>query len=202
MLNLEISTKTIQVTDKLINNIKKREIYIKNIKVEMIKQWSQQGNELQQLQIECQCSQNYLTKLTGISKASVYNYMKISKDSRILELIESDHHGGQLECFNQKQLVRLTKLDDNAFEEAITTGSLAQLVQDTVIEATIVSKIEKRIKIEKPVVQINADGKEIARYPSASMAQFITGIDRMSIGKICRGESGRSHAGGCRWEFA
>ena len=143
-------------------------------------------------------TQNALTKLTDISKASVYNYISISKDPRILKLLDKgDHRGGQLECFNQKQLVKLTKLDDIEFEASVATGALVLVAKTAVVPA-----VEKKKESEKAVVQINTDGKEIARYPSASMAQFITGVNRMSIGKICRGEAGRSYAGGCRWEFA
>jgi hypothetical protein len=61
--------------------------------------------------------------------------------------------------------------------------------------------VDKKRPSEKAVIQINSKGKEIAQYSSAAMAQHITGIDRMSIGKICRGEAGRSHAGGFSWRF-
>ena len=190
-INDEVSTVSIPTANELIDRIQNRELYISNIRVEMIKQWSLQGQELQQLQIEHQCTQNALTKLTGISKASVYNYISISKDPRILKLLDKgDHRGGQLECFNQKQLVKLTKLDDIEFEASVATGALVLVAQTAVVPA-----VEKKKESEKAVVQINTDGKEIARYPSASMAQFITGVNRMSIGKICRGEAGRSHAG-------
>ena len=202
-INDEVSTVSISTANELIDRIQNRELYISNIRVEMIKQWSLQGQELQQLQIEHQCTQNALTKLTGISKASVYNYISISKDPRILKLLDKgDHRGGQLECFNQKQLVKLTKLDDGEFEASVATGALVLVDQTAVVGTAVVPAIEKKKESEKAVIQINTDGKEIARYPSASMDQFITGVNRMSIGKICRGEAGRSHAGGCRWEFA
>jgi len=168
----------------------------------MIKQWYLQGQELQQLQIEQQCSQNALTGLTNISKASVYNYISISKDPRILELLKSDHRGGQLNPFNQKQLVKLTKLADYEFEESLEAGIIISVSKEEVVTDTAISfAINKGTESKKAVIQINSNGEEIARYPSASMAQFITGVDRMSIGKICRGEDGRSNAGGCRWKF-
>ena len=91
------------LTETLINTIKKREMSINNIKIDMIKQWISQGEDLLKLQKQQQCSQNDLTKITGVSKGAVHIYTHISKDPRILEWIQGAHHGGQLENFNQKQ---------------------------------------------------------------------------------------------------
>ena len=203
IINQEILTLSVPTVNELIGSIQTREQYISNIRVEMIKQWYLQGQELQQLQLEQQCSQNALTGLTGISKASVYNYISISKDPRILELVYNDHRGGQLDPFNQKQLVKLTKLEDCEFEESVEAGILISANKEKVVAGPAISfAIDKKTESKKAVIQISSNGEEIARYPSASMAQFITGVDRMSIGKICRGEDGRNYAGGCQWEFA
>ena len=52
----------------------------------------------------------------------------------------------------------------------------------------------------KPVTQIDDRGKIMANYPSAQSAQRVTGIDKSSIGSVCRG-SVRKTAGGYHWEF-
>jgi len=185
-----------QNKESLINIITTREVSITNSKRELILLWFNQGKDLMELQKQENCSQNKLTLLTGISKASVYTYIKIAKDDRLLSILTSDHHGGHLECFNQKNLLQLTKLNDSQFEQSITAG--------TIINANKVTSANNHIKknIQKPVMQLDLNHKEVARYPSAAIAQKITGISRMSIGKICRKEKGRTKAGNHYWKFA
>ncbi len=113
------------LSTSLISTIQERELSINSIKTELIKQWIIQGEDLLKLQVQQQCSQNELTNLTGVSKGAVYNYIHISKDRRLSEWLQGDHHGGQLENFNQKQLLQLTKLDDSAFETALQEGAIA-----------------------------------------------------------------------------
>lgn len=50
-INDDESTVSIPTANELIERIQNRELYISNIRVEMTKQWSLQGQELQQLQI-------------------------------------------------------------------------------------------------------------------------------------------------------
>ncbi len=212
--------------ESLIKTIQKRELSINNIKTEMIKHWISQGEDLLQLQVQQQCSQNKLTNLTGVSKGSVYNYIHIAKDKRVLEWLQSDHHGGQLENFNQKELLQLTKLNDSSFETSINSGVIVSTPKDQVIDAEIIEnsineKIHKKeeymnklvmdviaLKKElssktkwdpKPVAQIDDKGKIMAKYPSAQSAQRVTGIDKSSIGHVCRGSIKK--AGGYQWIF-
>ena len=216
----------INLYESLIDRIQQREIDIRKNKTEIIKQWIAQGEDLLQLKRQQQCSQNELTKLTGISKGSVYNYIHISKDKRVLEWLQSDHHGGQLETFNQKQLLQLTKLNDSAFEISINAGMIVTTPKNKVIDAEIIEssineKIHKKekaiskLKVDvvalrkeqsntrqwgpKPVAQIDDRGKIIAQYPSAQSAQLVTDIDKSSIGSVCRGSS--KTAGGYQWKF-
>ena len=214
------------ISESLIKTIQKRESSINNIKTEMIKHWISQGEDLLQLKVQQQCSQNDLTNLTGLSKGTVYNYIHIAKDKRVLEWLQSDHRGGQLENFNQKQLLDLTKLDDIAFETSINAGIIVTTPKDPVIDAEIIEnsiseKIHKKeesmnklmmdvIALKKdlssktkwgpkPVAQIDDKGKIMAKYPSAQSAQRVTGIDKSSIGHVCRGLS--KTAGGYQWKF-
>lgn len=214
------------ISESLIKAIQKRELSIGNIKMEIIKHWFAQGVDLSQLKVQQNCSQNDLTKLTGISRGSVHNYIHISKDRRILELLQGGHHGGRLENFNQKQLLTLTKLGDLAFETSINAGVIVvapkdQAIEAEIIESSINDKIykkeeainklredvvalrqeqsSKKIWGSKPVAQINTRGKVIARYPSARSAQKATGIDKSSIGSVCRGSL--KTAGGYQWKF-
>ena len=60
----------------------------------------------------------------------------------------------------------------------------------------------KKKSYEKPVIQMNKRGKEIARYCSAAAAEKLLGTSRASISKICRSIPGRQHAGGYSWKFA
>ncbi len=214
------------ISESLISTIKKREFTINKIKTEMIREWIAQGVDLFSLQEQLQCSQNDLTKITGVSKGAVYNYIQLSKDSRIFDLLQSDHHGGQLKNFNQKKLLSLTKLDDIAFEASINAGEIIgspkdQVIDVEIIENSINEKIHKKeasidklmmdvtsLKKDlssrtkwgpKPVAQIDDKGKIMAKYPSAQSAQRVTGIDKSSIGRVCRGSIKR--AGGYQWIF-
>lgn len=214
------------ISESLINTIKEREKSINNSKIEIIKQWISQGADLLKLQEQLQCSQNDLTKITGVSKGTVSIYVQFSKDPRFLDWIRGDHHSGQLENFNQKQLLQLSKLNDSAFEVSINTGVIVSAPKEQVIDAEIIEsstndkthKIEesiRKLKMDllalkkelpgknkwglKPVVQINLKGEAIAQYPSARRAELMTGILKTSIGNVCRG--GAKSAGGYRWEF-
>ena len=52
----------------------------------------------------------------------------------------------------------------------------------------------------KPVVQLDSQGREIARYASATEAALQTGVDLGNITKVCNGQ--RHSAGGYYWRFA
>lgn len=52
----------------------------------------------------------------------------------------------------------------------------------------------------KPVLQLDSDGRELARFPDAGTAQAALGIERSSICNAC---NGKLHtAGGFRWRYA
>lgn len=218
----------------LIDIIQLRELNIDATKMELLKLWIDQGSDLQKLQDIEGCSQNHLTALTGISKGSVFNYIQLSKDKRILQLVDAGHHGDHLiEDLNQKKLVKLTKLNDEAFETYLETGTFPSLsmesdeseVIDVIAddEATVDEQIkEKEIQVQqlkdeiyalkkqlpnynasatpKAVLQFTKEGVFLAEFPSASIAQTSTGVDRMTIGKVCRGTG--NFAGGFMWRFA
>lgn len=55
---------------------------------------------------------------------------------------------------------------------------------------------DKRVK---HVLQMDCDGNLIDQFKSISEATEVTGINKSSIAKVCRGE--RNHAGGYKWSF-
>ena len=215
----------------LIDFIQIREQNIDATKMELLQLWIDQGADLQKLQKSEGCSQNYLTDLTGISKGSIFNYIQLSKDKRILQLVDTGHHGDHLvEDLSQKKLIKLTKLNDEAFDSYLETGvfpsvsveSVKSEVIDVIAdEATIDEKIEeKEIQVRelkdeiyelkkqlpnynaaapKAVLQFTKEGVFLAEFPSASIAETSTGIDRMTIDKVCHGTG--SLDGGFIWRF-
>jgi len=218
----------------LIDTIQLRESNIDATKMELLQMWIDQGNDLRKLQSQEGCSQNHLTELTGISKGSIFNYIQLSKDERILKLLDTGHHGDHLvDDLNQKKLIKLTKLDDEAFDTYVETGTfptaLAKSREPEVIDivaddvATVDKQIEEKeiqvrqlrneiFELKKQLPNYNADdepravlqftkeGVFLTEFPSASIAESSTGIDRMTIDKVCRGTG--SLDGGFIWRFA
>ena len=218
----------------LIDIIQMREENIDATKMELLKLWIDQGSDLQKLQKKEECSQNHLTELTGISKGSIFNYIQLSKDKRILQLLDTGHHGDHLiEDLNQKKLIKLTKLDDKAFDTYLNTGSFPSVPvnsEDSEVIDVLTDDIvpvgeqieEKEMQVRqlkdeiyelkkqlpnynasaapKAVLQFTKDQKFLAEFESASMAETSTGVDRMSIGKVCRGTV--KLARGFIWRFA
>jgi len=217
----------------LIDTIQLRESNIDASKMELLQMWVDQGVDLQKLQKSEGCSQNYLTELTGISKGSIFNYIQLSKDERILKLLDTGHHGDHLvDDLNQKKLVKLTKLDDEAFDTYLETGTFPSVsvesdeseVIDAVTddEATVDDQIEeKEIQVrqlkdeifelkkqlpnynisatQKAVLQFTKGGVFLAEFTSVSIAEISTGIDKITIDKVCRGTG--SLDGGFIWRF-
>lgn len=61
-------------------------------------------------------------------------------------------------------------------------------------------RIEALAKINsRPVKQVNLDGIEIQVFPSARVAQDVTGIESTNISRVCNGK--RATAGGYVWRF-
>ena len=227
-MKTQIIVPTVDVESKtLLEEIEARENSIEHTQFMLIKLWISQGDDLMKLQEQESCSQNGLTALTGIKRSTIQVYIKLAKDIRMLAKLNSGHHGSQLEQFTQKQLLKLTKLSDDAFEASLDAGCIVEdrtdtkesymLKNDNIIKSSnkieLIKKLTMDVLIEresekskstmftgKAVSQMNSDGRVIAHFPSALDAQTSTGIDRMTIGKVCRG-TGIS-AGGFYWKFA
>jgi len=90
-----------------------------------------------------------------------------------------------------KQVLKLTQLDDNAIENGVIP------IEVKTRQEYPVAKQWKTAP--KEVVQFK-NGKWVAIYRSAYAANRSTGIDRMSIGKVCRHVN--MYAGGYSWRFA
>ncbi len=189
-------TISIQSSD-LISGILHREGKIVQAKLEMIKLWISQGQDFERLQ-EMGYSQNRLSEMTKLSKGLINNYLKLSRDKRLVDLVnKTGHHGDQhyLENLTQKQVLKLTQLDDKAFCTVIESGEMP--IETKTNQTHSVAKQSRAAP--KAVVQFR-NGKQVAIYRSAFDANRITDIDRMSIGKVCRHE--RTYAGGSSWKFA
>ena len=191
-----INETTSTQSSDLISGILHREGKIVKAKLEMIKLWISQGQDFERLQ-EMGYSQNRLSEMTKLSKGLINNYLKLSRDKRLVDLVnKTGHHGDHhLEDLNQKQVLKLTQLDDKAFYTAIETGAMP--IETKTNQTHSVAKQSRAAP--KAVVQFR-NGKQVAIYRSAFDANRITDIDRMSIGKVCRHE--RTYAGGSSWKFA
>lgn len=188
-------TISIQGSD-LISGILKREEQIVRGKLELMELWIRQGQDFERLQ-EAGYSQNRLTEMTKLSKGLINNYLKLSRDKRLVNIINNaGHHGDHhLEDLNQKQVLKLTQLDDKSFYTAIENGAMP--IEIKTEQKHSVAKQSR--SAPKAVVQFR-NGKKVAIYRSAFDAERLTGIDRMSIGKVCRYE--RVYAGSYSWKFA
>ena len=99
------------VTDSLVDSIKKRSIRIKTKKLELLRLWFEQGEDLIKLQQKLKCTQDSLTGIVGISKGGVYNYMKIARDARLKKLLYDSHSVGieNLNTLNQNSVFSIRK---------------------------------------------------------------------------------------------
>lgn len=59
-----------------------------------------------------------------------------------------------------------------------------------------------RVNGSVPVIQMDLDGNEIARFPSIREAERQTGIDKTHISCACSGLYGRKTAKGYKWKYA
>jgi hypothetical protein len=141
--------------------------------------WIEQGKELLELQAEQEALGNgrkngfgvrKLAELTGLNRGSVDYYLKLASDPRLTKVSTA------VDTFNQKQLVELTKLDDEHFEKSVEVGKIVkpkkkEVIQETeVTEAEIVEVEEEeeeeetiKEKMMKLVAESFEDFKEIAR---------------------------------------
>ena len=80
------------------------------------------------------------------------------------------------------------------FQELMTQKRLKKL------EAN--KRNEGKTNCAVPVIQMDLDGNEIARFESMKEATRITGIDATHISCACSGLYGRKTANGYRWKYA
>ena len=53
---------------------------------------------------------------------------------------------------------------------------------------------------QKPVIQMDLDGNEVARFDSAAHAARVLGFDKTGINHCCRGKAKTHH--GFKWKYA
>ena len=153
---------------QIIKKIQYQYADIKQAEVNVLYKWIDLGQILQELQKIEGCSQNDLTKLTGISKGCVSNYINLYSDPRVANLLRNTaHHGEQhLENITQKKLVKATKLNDDDFNKFAETGVIPSVqkasreskeeeVIDIEIDISIEEQIEdKKAQIEQLLVEV------------------------------------------------
>jgi len=115
-------------TANLIENIQNRELKIELTKLELIKLWFIQGRDLIVLSDALNIAYVDLVPIVSISKSSIYNYIAIAKDERIEKLLPFSTNGNSeteskhIENFNQKDIVRLSYLNDVEFTQVLIDG--------------------------------------------------------------------------------
>jgi len=162
----------------LVADIKSREVSIFKSKLELARKWIEQGMDLQELQSCMECSQNALAEITGLSTGSISNCINISKDERIKDLVDAVHSNEHLVGgINQSSLVKLAKLNDEDFDEYVTTGVFSTTsvndVADEIIDVDVEDSIEeqisqKRVQIEQLQAEIVELEKQLPITPTTT----------------------------------
>lgn len=68
--------------------------------------------------------------------------------------------------------------------------------------AAAIERNKGKSRASVPVIQMDLDGNEIARFQSMTQAMEATGIDKTHISCACSGLYGRKTAAGYRWRYA
>jgi len=112
--------------ENLIQEIIKRDSKIKLSQQELVIQWIQQGLNMLKLYENHKCTQKNISERTGVSVGSVNKYITLASDIRLISFIFSDEYNNtgskQIERFNQKELIKLTTLNNVDFNSTIESG--------------------------------------------------------------------------------
>ena len=75
--------------------------------------------------------------------------------------------------------------------------------QENVCHAYRMGLIDKtKLGQKRPVIQMDKEGREIARFASAAAAFRVTGVNRANISNVCKGRKSYKSAGRYLWKFA
>ncbi len=104
-----------------VKDIKKREKKITTLGQSLVSLWIEQGKEINEFIAITEVSQRTASELLGVKRTALNTYCTIASDPRML----NEDFQEQLENFSQKDLIKLTKIDDEAiFDEALETGEI------------------------------------------------------------------------------
>ncbi len=157
---------TTEVSIITLDTINSRTQEIKDTQQQLVYLWYLQGRDLIKAMGESSCTQEELSNIFSLSKGSVSIYIKLAKDTRIEEILNPPHQMGiesqdkRLERFNQKQLVKLTTLNDVEFSIALQDGKLPSIPTEKA-EEILFTNIEQIKFIESKINELNKELDEL-----------------------------------------
>jgi len=148
-------------------------------------------NELAQKEkehiIKYDCKENgYNSDAGGGIQKTIYQYS--IEDGSLIKRFDSLESAGNSVNANKKQISRVC-LSVNMFYSGYYWSYEYR-------EPFTPSRDKRR----KQVVQFSLEGIKIAEYSSVAEASYITGLNKSSIAKVCRGEQEKS--GGYKWIYS
>ncbi len=134
--------------EQLIQQVQERDIKVQLSQRELVSLWIMQGLDMLKLHKEHSYTQTNTSELTGISQAQISLYISLASDTRLVtSIIATDKNTKHLERFNQKELKRLTTLNDVDFNQTVDSGMFPKtLKKDKCIELSIEEQIENKQK--------------------------------------------------------
>lgn len=149
--------------DSIIEQIQTRDSKIKLSQKELVILWIQQGLDMLVLGEEYNYTQKDISELTGVSVGSVNLYLTYASDVRLVSLIFSSEQeeldNKCIERFNQKELKKLTTLNNVDFNTTIESGIFPKSAKDDKsIELTIEEQINNK---QEHIVQLEEEIQEL-----------------------------------------
>ena len=133
--------------DDLISQIQKRDIKVQLSQRELVKLWISQGVDMLKLNEEYHYTQEQISDITGVSQAQISLYITFASDRRLVfSIIATDKNTKHLERFNQKELKKLTTLNDIDFNTTIESGVFPKSAKE---DKSIVLPLEEQIKAKQ-----------------------------------------------------
>lgn len=150
--------KDIISVDGLIEQIQQRDLKVQISQRELVKLWILQGVDMLRLHKDYNYTQESISEVTGLSQALVSIYITLANDKRLYSIITGNKEY-QIERFNQKELKKLTTLNDIDFTETIQTGKFPKTPkEDKSVELEIELKIEH---LEKQISELQKELEEL-----------------------------------------
>ena len=134
--------------ETLIQQIQNRDIKVQLSQRELVSLWMMQGLDMIKLHNEHNHTQATISELTGVSQAQISLYISLASDARLVSsIIATDKNTKHLERFNQKELKKLTTLNDVDFNHTVESGVFPKIAkEDKRIELSIEEQIENKQK--------------------------------------------------------